>query len=239
MAAQQIFSDIEIPALGSGKKKPSIGLDIPESSLAIADSLSRDANEGIFSTEALQEVNRTSGGSGSAVSIPSRKVDKQFENEGLDRAATQSRRDAATGIGLGLQLGSQQTGNTDLVSADSLIQVLGGAGLGGLTGGPVGAVAGGLAAGIGVFLSTRSEKKKQKSQRAKEDRYQKMVKEQLAREDKFRRQARLDDLEQLGFDRRANKLQNQQTQYKELTANILRMVNSNAKLKQRFVQQGF
>ena len=139
MAAQQIFSDEEIPALGSGKKKPSIGLDIPESSLAIADSLSRDANEGIFSTEALQEVNRTSGGSGSAVSIPSRKVDKQFENEGLDRAATQSRRDAATGLGLGLQLGSQQTGSTDLVSADSLIQVLGGAGLGGLTGGPVGA----------------------------------------------------------------------------------------------------
>ena len=225
MAAQTIFSDIEIPELGSGKKKPSIGLDIPESSLAIADSLSRDANEGIFSTEALQEVNRTSGGSGSAVSIPSRKVDKQFENEGLDRAATQSRIDAATGLGLGLQLGSQQTGSTDLVSADSLIQVLGGAGLGGLTGGPVGAVAGGLAAGIGVFLSTRSEKKKQKSQRA--------------REDKFRRQARLDDLEQLGFDRRANKLQNQQTQYKELTANILRMVNSNAKLKQRFVQQGF
>ena len=168
MAAQQIFSDEEIPALGSGKKKPSIGLDIPESSLAIADSLSRDANEGIFSTEALQEVNRTSGGSGSAVSIPSRKVDKQFENEGLDRAATQSRRDAATGLGLGLQLGSQQTGSTDLVSADSLIQVLGGAGLGGLTGGPVGAVAGGLAAGIGVFLSTRSEKKKQKSQRAQQ-----------------------------------------------------------------------
>jgi len=83
MAAQTIFSDEEIPALGSGKKKPSIGLDIPESSLAIADSLSRDANEGLFSTEALQEVNRTSGGS--------RKVDKQFENEGLDRAATQSR----------------------------------------------------------------------------------------------------------------------------------------------------
>jgi hypothetical protein len=103
----------------------------------------------------------------------------------------------------------------------------------------VGAVAGGLAAGIGVFLSTRSEKKKQKAQRAKEDRYQKMVKEQLAREDKFRRQARLDGLEQIGFDRRQSKLQNQKAQYDQLTQNILSVVNSNAKLKQRFVQQGF
>ena len=200
---------------------------------------SQDDPFGTGTTKATPALDIEPSPSKETATIPKKVTEDIFENKGIDRAATQTRKDAATGIGLGLQLGSQQTGSTDLVSADSLIQVLGGAGLGGLTGGPVGAVAGGLAAGIGVFLSTRSEKKKQKSQRAKEDRYQKMVKEQLAREDKFRRQARLDDLEQLGFDRRANKLQNQQTQYKELTANILRMVNSNAKLKQRFVQQGF
>jgi len=239
MAANQIFSDIEIPEFGSVKKKPSIGLDIPESSLDIASSLSKNSNPGIFSQDSLSEVNRTSGVSDPTVSIPSSKVDKQFENEGINRATSESRRDAATGIGLGLQLGSQQTGGTDLVSADSLIQVLGGAGLGGLTGGPVGAVAGGLAAGIGVFLSTRSEKKKQKAERAKEDRYQKMVKEQLAREEKFRKQARFDSLDQIGFDRRQSKLQNQKAQYDQLTQNILSVVNSNAKLKARFAQQGF
>ena len=225
MAAKEIFSDEE---------------QIETSPELLGDTIfSQDDPFGTGTTKATPAHDIEPSPSRETATIPKKVTEDIFENKGIDRAATQTRKDAATGLGLGLQLGSQQTGSTDLVSADSLIQVLGGAGLGGLTGGPVGAVAGGLAAGIGVFLSTRSEKKKQKSQRAKEDRYQKMVKEQLAREDKFRRQARLDDLEQLGFDRRANKLQNQQTQYKELTANILRMVNSNAKLKQRFVQQGF
>ena len=81
--------------------------------------------------------------------------------------------------------------------------------------------------------------KKQKAERAKEDRYQKMVKEQLAREEKFRKQDRFDKLDQIGFDRRQSKLQNQKAQYDQLTQNILSVVNSNAKLKARFAQQGF
>lgn len=166
----------------------------------------------------------------------SRTQEPSFE---LDRKSAAQKKSAAIGLGLGLQIGGAPTGSEDLVSPESIIQVLGSAGAGFLVGGPVGAVAGGLAAGLQVFLSTRATKKANKAQAAKEVRYQKMVKEQLAREEKFRKQERFDKLEQVGYNRTQDKMEQNWSAYKDFSGQIMSAINNNAKLKQRFAKEGF
>lgn len=147
--------------------------------------------------------------------------------------------DAASGAMAGLALGQQQTGETELASADSFIKILGGTGTGFLAGGPIGAVAGGLAAGLGAFLSTKSAKRAQKSQKAKEVRYDKMVKEQIAREDKFRQEDKFARLEEQGYNRTRQKQNDKWAMYNKFSDNFTSMINDSAELKKRFATTGF
>jgi len=147
--------------------------------------------------------------------------------------------DAASGATAGLAIGQQQTGETELASADSFIKILGGAGTGFLAGGPIGAVAGGLAAGLGAFLSTKSAKRASKAQKAKDVRYDKMVKEQIAREDKFRQEDKFARLEEQGYDRKRQKMNDKWALYNKFSDNFTSMINDDAELKKRFASTGF
>jgi len=146
---------------------------------------------------------------------------------------------ATSGLLSGLQVGGQQTGSESVTSADSIVQILGGAAVGGLVGGPIGAVAGGLSSGLSVFLGTRANKRKSKALKAKEDRYQKMVKQQLAREDEFRKQERFDKLEEQGHNRARSKMIDQWTLYQDFSNQLTDVINKNADLKTRFAKEGF
>ena len=161
------------------------------------------------------------------------------QQQAQDVKSARFKSDITSGLTTGLALGAQDTGETELTSIDSLIKILGGAGLGALTAGPVGAVAGGLAAGLSSFLGIRSNKRRAKAQKAKDERYQKAVREQIRREDAFRKQERLDGLDVLGHDRRRNKMMDQWTLFKDFNSQITDVINQNDSLKKRFAKEGF
>lgn len=170
---------------------------------------------------------------------PESTIASELKENRLARQKAQQKQGVATSGLRGLQIGEAQTGETEFASATTLVQVLAGAGMGAATGGPIGAVAGGVAAGLGAFLSTNAEKKRKKEQRAKEARYQKMVKEQLAREERWRKEERMMQLEQLGYDRKTAKLENMGRAYQEINDKMIKAVNNNNALKERFARSGF
>jgi len=183
----------------------------------------------------LEDVSRP------AFQTQKRKFDASQDRRSAKKSVESARfkGDILGGVQSGLALGVQDTGETEFASTDSIIKILGGAGTGFLVGGPAGAIAGGLASGLQAFLGTRANKKKAKAQKAKENRYQKMVKEQIARDDKFRKEDRFDRLRTEGKTRARQKQEANWSLYRDFNKQFTDMINSNADLKSRFAAQGF
>ncbi len=246
-AAELIFDDLpDAPALGKTKSSTN-RLDVSPASEGLSNRLdtfgTTQASTGLNIPSSSDELLREGAGQG-IDSLPSfegvsRKPETTFKDTGTSAEARADKQGTLTGAGLGLQLGSAQTGQEELLSTDTAIQVLAGAGLGAVAGGPMGALAGGLAAGVGAFLNTRAAKRRGKEVRAKEERFQKIAREQLAREEKFQKQARFDRLENRDYNRSAAKMQNHWDAYKDFTGQIMGILNSNANLKKRFAKEGF